>query len=119
MKIRFNNGTEVPYIEAINENGYMNGVNRQVLSVHIAKGVIGVDELDAILSDENNTQHIELIGDEVTNVFDDYILKNKVGVEKVLIENETPDAPTLYEERIVFELGRLTYIEKRLKSLGL
>ena len=116
MKIRFNNGAELPYVEARTSEGYIDGLNRQVLQVHLEKGTINIDELDAILSDETTTEHIELVGDEVTNNFDDYIIKNKVGIEKVMIDYETPDRPAQYEDRIVFELGRLTYLEKQLKN---
>lgn len=121
MKITFANGKTVFYIEAFENEEYFNGSNRRVLTVHCDKNAISVDELNTILSNENNTAEITLTNEEmgVSNVYDGYVLKLKVGMEQYLVLNETPEAPAVYEDRIVFKLGKRTYIEEQLKRLGL
>jgi len=55
----------------------------------------------------------------VTNIYDGYVLKLKCGIEKKLIQPETPQAAAVYEDRLIFKLGKSTYIEEQLHRLGL
>lgn len=121
MVIKFANGRAISYVEAFENEEYFNGSNRRVLTMHLDKNEISVDELNTILSDESNTAEITLTNEEmgVSNVYDGYVLKLKVGVENIFTNRETPDAPAVYEDRIVFKLGKRTYIEEQLKKLGL
>ena len=135
MNIKFLNGENLEYINAVEKEEYFNGANRRTLSVECAVGVISVDELNVLLSDEANTKSLTLTGDVVeifdakgnptgetthaVNIYDGYVLKAKCGIENRFIAAETPDSPALYEDRIVFKLGKRTYIEEQLKRLGL
>ena len=119
MKIEFLNGTNFEYINAVETEEYYNGASRRTLSFECAAGVIGVDELNTVLSNEENTATIELSNGEITNIYDGYVLKAKCGIENKLIQPETPEAPALYEDRLVFKLGKRTYIEEQLRKFGL
>ena len=76
----------------------------------------GVDEINAIVSDENNVATITLTGDDgIQSIHDGYILKLKVGLESV--PQYTEDGPQ-YAERLVFKLGKMTYIEQKIKQIS-
>lgn len=119
MNIKFANGRNFEYINAVETEEYYNGASRRTLTFECAVGVIGVDELNTLLSNEANTATIELSNGDVTNIYDGYVLKLKCGIEPKLIQSETPEAPAVYEDRLVFKLGKRTYIEEQLKKLGL
>lgn len=68
---------------------------------------------------DENGQPIVDHYEEVANIYDGYVLKLKCGIESKLIEAETPENTAVYEDRLVFKLGKRTYIEEQLKRLGL
>lgn len=119
MIIKFKDGTNFVYLNALETEQYYNGSNRRTLTFECAVGAISIDALNALLSDENNTKVIELSNGEVTNIYDGYVLKLEVGVKPILVSAETPDSVAVYEDRLVFKLGKRTYIEEQLKKLGL
>ena len=119
MNIKFENGTNFEYLNALEAEEYFNGSSRRILTVECAVGAIRIDDLNNVLSDEANTAKIELSSEDVTNIYDDYVLKLKCGIENRLVFAETPEAPAVYEDRLVFKLGKCTYIERQLKKLGL
>lgn len=119
MKIKFNNGTEFDYLDALETEEFYNGSSRRTLTFNAAVGVVSIDTLNAILTNESNTAVIELTNGDVTNIYDGYVLKLKCGVENKLITPETPETPAVYADRLVFKLGKRTYIEEQLKKLGL
>ncbi len=121
MKIKLNNGKEFEYITAIETEEFFNGLNRRTLTFECDKNAITVDELNDVLSIEDNLKEIILINEEMntSNIYDGYVLKLKCGVENKLITSETPDEQAVYEDRIIFKLGKRTYIEEQLKRLGL
>ena len=119
MNIKFLNGINFEYLNALETEEYYNGASRRTLTFEAEVGAIGVDELNAVLSDEANTQSIELSNGDVTNIYDGYVLKLKCGIENKLITAETPEAAAVYEDRLVFKLGKRTYIEEQLHKLGL
>ncbi len=135
MNIKFLNGTNFEYLNAVETEEYYNGASRRTLTFEAEVGVISVDELNSLLSDEANTKSITLTGDVVemfddegtpagetaqaVNIYDGYVLKCRCGVENKLIEAETPESAAVYEDRLVFKLGKRTYIEEQLHRLGL
>ena len=135
MNIKFANGTNFEYLSALETEEFYNGASRRTLTFECAVGVISVDKLNTLLSNEANTATITLTGDAVdvldkdgnptgettqpVNIYDGYVLKLKCGVENKLITAETPEAPAVYEDRLVFKLGKRTYIEEQLHKLGL
>lgn len=119
MNIKFTNGTSFEYLNAIETEEYFNGASRRTLTFECEVGIIGVDELNTVLSNEENTATITLTNGEVTNIYDGYVLKLKCGIENKIIASETPEAQAVYRDRLIFKLGRRTYIEEQLKRLGL
>ena len=119
MIIKFANGTNFEYLNALETEQYYNGSNRRTLSFECAVGVISIDALNELLNNERNTASIELSNGEVKNIYDGYVLKLEVGVKPILVNAETPEAPAFYEDRLVFKLGKRTYIEEQLHKLGL
>ena len=119
MNIKFLNGTNFEYLNAVETEDYFNGTNRRTLTFECETGIIGVDELNSVLNDEKNTQSIQLSNGEVTNIYDGYVLKLKCGIENKIIAPETPESPAVYADRLVFKLGKRTYIEEQLHKLGL
>ena len=135
MDIKFLNGTTFNYLNAVETEEYYNGASRRTLTFEAEPGVIGVDALNAVLSDEANTKSITLTGDEVAildeqgnptgeytravNIYDGYVLKCKCGIENKLVQAETPETAAVYADRIIFKLAKRTYIEEQLKNLGL
>ena len=135
MNIKFLNGTNFSYLNAVETEEYYNGASRRTLAFEAEVGVIGVDELNGILSDENNTKSITLTGDAVAildengnptgetthavNICDGYVLKCKCGIENKLVTEETSETPAVYADRLVFKLAKRTYIEEMLHRLGL
>lgn len=119
MNIKFANGTNFEYLNALETEEYFNGASRRTLTFECAVSVIGVDKLNTLLSKEENTATITLTNEDVTNIYDGYVLKLKCGIENKLIQSETPEAPAVYEDHLVFKLGKRTYIEEQLHKLGL
>ena len=135
MNIKFNNGAAFEYLNGVETEEYFNGASRRTITFQCSADAIGLDQLNALLSDEANTHSITLTGDVVevmdadgnatgettqaVNLCDGYVLKLKCGIENRLIAAETPDAAAVYEDRLVFKLGKRTYIEEQLKRLGL
>lgn len=119
MNIKFTNDINFEYLNALETEEYFNGASRRTLTFECEVGVISVDELNTLLSNEANTATITLTNGDVTNIYDDYVLKLKCGIENKLNSEETPEAQAVYEDRLVFKLGKRTYIEEQLKRLGL
>lgn len=119
LKIKFANNTEVEYIEAFETEEFFSGASRRTLTVYCAENAIGVDALHNVIKNEANTAAI-IMGDEnVQNNYSGYVLELACGINPVLVTPQTPEAPAVYENRIVFKLGKRTYIEQALKNLGL
>ena len=119
MNIKFANGTNFEYLNALETEQFYNGASRRTLSFEAAVGAISVDTLNTILNNEANTKVIELSNGDVTNIYDGYVLKMEVGVKPILVQAETPESAAVYQDRLVFKLGKRTYIEEALKKLGL
>lgn len=121
MTIIFANGKRVPYLEAIETEEYWGGSNRRTLTFTCVADAVSVDTLNAILNDAANTASLSLTNEElgVTNLYEGYTLKLKVGIEPVQTKPDDPDAPATYADRLVFKLGKPTYIEAQLAKLGL
>lgn len=116
LKIKFANGTEQAYLNAIETEEYYNGSSRRTLTFEIARDAANLEELDALCT-EANLEKLELINEEeaISNIYDGYVLKLKLGVEQKLADPET----NTYEEYVCLKLGKRTYIEEKLHKLGL
>ena len=115
MNIKFTNGKTIEYLNAVISEEYANGASRSVITFE-CDPTTGVDEINAIVSDENNVATITLTGDDgIQSIHDGYILKLKVGLESV--PQYTEDGPQ-YAERLVFKLGKMTYIEQKIKQIS-
>lgn len=119
MNIKFTNGTNFEYLNALETSTFYDNANRRMLEISMAKDIITLDELNTILSDSANTTQIHLTNEElgIENIYDNYEIKMELAVKPV--ENGIDEnGETIKEERIVFKLGKLTTIEKQLKALG-
>lgn len=121
LTITFANGRQLPYLSALETEGYYSGASRRTLTCQLAADATGLDALNLLLSDEANTETITLANtqDGSTSLHSGYVIKAELAVKPVPVAAETPDAPAQSEERIVFTLARRTYIEQQLARLGL
>ena len=55
MNITFLNGTNFEYITAVETEEFYNGSGRRTLTFECAADAVGIDFLNSVLSDENNT----------------------------------------------------------------
>lgn len=128
LKIKIAN-TEIEYLSAVETEEFFNGSSRRTLTITCAPDAISLDALNALLTEENLSS-VTLVNtsagtDEegnaltVTNVYDGYVLKLSCGIRNELVQTETPDRAAVYEDRLVFKLGKRTYIEEQLHKLGL
>ena len=113
-------GTEFEYLDALETEEHYNGSSRRTLTVTCLPDAISMDELNALLT-EDNLASITLTNTETgaVGIHDGYVLKLKIGVENKLIQVDTPDTPAVYADRLIFKLGKRTYIEEMLHKLGL
>ena len=135
MKAIFANGAELTYLNAIETEEYWGGSSRRTLTFTCAPDAISIDALNTILSDAANTGTLTLQGMlatqteqdgkavesqvPVTNIYEGYTMKLKVGIEPALVQPEGPDSAAVYADRLVFKLGRPTFIEQQLAALGI
>lgn len=131
LNMKFADGSTYRYLKAIETEEFWNGSARRTLTFELARDAANLEQLDAACT-EQNTARLELTNDDVTltdaqgkekrgsvtNIYEGYVLKLKLGVEPVLVETETGDTPASYEERIIVKLGKRTYIEEQLHKLG-
>ncbi len=123
LKVKFadSNKTEIVYLNALETEEFYNGSSRRTLTFEIARDAVNIEDLDTLCGVENNVTKLELINEEkdITNIYENYVLKLKVGVEPKLIQAETPETAAVYEDRVVLKLGKRTYIEQKLHDLGI
>ena len=126
LKINISN-TEFEYMNALETEEFFNGSSRRTLTVTCAPDAISIDALNTLLTEENLAS-ISLTNDgsgeegsaqAVTNIYDGYVLKLFCGIRSELVQAETPDSAAVYADRLVFKLGKRTYIEEQLHKLGL
>ena len=128
MRVIFGNNAEVTYLDAIETEEFWGGSSRRTLKFTCAADAVSIDALNAILSDTANTETLALQGavvtpegkeQAVTNLYEGYTMKLSVGIDSVLVQPESPDSAAVYADRLVFTLGRPTFIEQQLAKLGL
>ena len=116
LKIKFVNGKEQAYLDAIETEEYYNGSSRRTLTFEIARDAANLEELDALCTEENLVK-LELTNEEesITNIHEGYVLKLRLGLEQKLINRDA----NAYKEYILLKLGKRTYIEEKLYQLGI
>ena len=119
LKINFA-GAEFEYLEVAPKEEKYNGSYRRTLVVSCPPDAISVDALNAMLT-EKNLERITLTNTETgaMEIHEGYVLKMSCGIKSVEVAPETLDTPALHEERLMFQLGKRTYIEEQLHKLGL
>lgn len=118
MTLIFNNGQSIEFIESFATEEYFNGSSRRTLTIHIPS-TVSIDRVNNLASSEENTSKIVLKNGEFENIFDGYVLKLSVGIQPIVVSDETPESPAVYEDRLILKLGKRTYIEEQLHKLGL
>ena len=128
MKVVFGSGTEVTYLHAIETEEFWGGSSRRTLTFTCAPDAVSIDALNMILSDTANTETLALHGaidnpdgtqQAITTLYEDYPMKLAVGIDKVLVQPESPESAAVYADKLVFKLGRPTFIEQQLAALGI
>lgn len=116
LKVKFANTAEIEYLTALETEEYWNGSARRTLKIECSVDAIDVDSLNKILSNETNIATITLTNTEeqISNIYDGYVLKMKVGIEPALIAPEAASAEAVYEDRLVFKMGKRTYTEEHI-----
>ena len=116
--------TSIQYLRAFEEPQYWDNANRRSLRFECAADAISLDELDKLLSVEENCKTLTLTNDgapmseseqptePTTNIYSDYCIKGRCSKEPVLVGNEEDTNAEIYEDRIVFLLYRKTPTEK-------
>ena len=116
--------TTIPYIRAFEEPQYWDNANRRALRFECAADSISLDELDKLISVEENCKTLTLTNDGTpleeseiiqqpsTNIYSDYCIKGRCSKEPILVGNREDTNAEIYEERIVFILYRKTPTEK-------
>lgn len=112
--------TEIEYMSALETEEFFNGSSRRTLTVTCAPDAISLDELNSLLTEENLAS-VTMTNTEngAVNVYDGYVLKLACGIKNELVQAETPDTAAVYADRLIFKLGKRTYIEEQLHKLGL
>ena len=120
---------EFEYLDALETEEFYNGSSRRTLTVTCDPNAIGLDELNNLLTEENlasitmtNTEM--LVGEEgaeepLTNIYEGYVLKLSCGITNALITPETSETRSVYADRLIFKVGKRTYIEQMLHNMGL
>lgn len=121
MYIQFPNSAKVNYLNALETEEFWGGSNRRVLTFTCDTEEVGVDELNAILSEKGNLETLELVNEKqgVSNIYEGYTIRMNVGLAREMQAVETPEAPAQYVDRLVFKLAKPTFIEAQLARLGI
>lgn len=116
----------IQYLDAVETEEFFNGSSRRTITVTCEATAISIDKLNSLLTEENlksitmtNDEITNSDGSNLTNIYDDYVLKLSCGIQNVLVENDTPDSAAKYKDRLIFKIGKRTYIEEQLHKLGL
>ena len=104
--------TEFAYLKALEGPEHYDGEMRRTLTVTCAPAAIGLAALNDLLV-EDNLGSIELHNTEmgVTNYFDGYTIKLECGIKRERVQAESHDGAAVYEDRLIFKLGRVNYRE--------
>lgn len=119
MKIKIAE-TEIEYLDALETEEFYNGSQRRTMTMICMPDAISVDALNALLT-EDNLASVTMSNTETgeVNIYDGYVLKLACGIQSKLVQEETPDTAAAYEDRLIFKLGKRTYIEEQLHRLGM
>ncbi len=120
LKAKFVNEAEIVYLDALETEEFFNGASRRTLTFTCAPDAMSVDALNALLT-APNLASLTLTNAEnnVSNVYDGYVLKLACGLQQVCTAAETSASPAVYEDRLIFKLGKRTYMEEQLHRLAL
>lgn len=123
MYVKFADGTELPYIEAMEGPEYYDNAQRRVLRLQIDPAVTTLDAVNALASDPDKLASLTLVNDDqnpaLTSVYDNYGIKISLSLEPVTIGEDKDTGATIRAERISLALGRYTPIELQLMRLGI
>lgn len=117
-KIVFANGQELAARWFEESAEFYDNAQRRVLIVRVPKDAMGLDALDALLSDSENVAKIKNTHEEsgAEGVYDHYEIKMELAVRAMPVGVDEDGAETT-EEQIVFKLGRLTEQERQSRAI--
>jgi hypothetical protein len=127
VKIIFNDGTELEFIQINGRTQYIQGANRDCLEFQFAKDAVTFEQLDEVLGNPENTKRILIEGEPIPNedggmTIPNYLYENysiRVGLEykPILLASATDTTPDVYEQRFAVTMAQKTYAEMQQTSL--
>ncbi len=115
MIIKFSNNKEFEYLKAIETEEYFNGSNRRTLTFEFNPKLVDISELNSIASDEENVKIITLTNKEITNIYEEYILRLKIEIDQKYDTEKITQ--TDLDDVLILKLGKLTPVEKALREV--
>ena len=102
----------------------VDGANRTCIDIHLPVADYSVDSLHQILSNPINLEKITTTGSTetfdgsvITQIFDNFAILVKIGIEGVNTQAYNPDGNPVFEERIVIRLAKRTTAEIQMKQM--
>lgn len=117
MKIKLVNN-ELECILVSGEKQYIQNNHRDVLTF-VFDNSVSMDELDNLFN-ESNCETIKLFDDENgENIYNAYTLRVGLSKKDEIVQEATADTDEVRETRIYVSMAQRTYIETKLKELGI
>ena len=114
MKIKFSNGKELPIIMCYNHGPrFIKGETRNCREIVLAEGVIGLDELKALLTNPDNLSVIAVIGEDgEAEILENFVYADEIRDtmkgeiwftigEKTALELENEEAMQVIDELLI------------------
>ena len=122
MIIKFSNNKEYPVCSTGDYSTRVipsNNPNiRSQMYVYMTMDTMTFEEFITLFADEVNLETITFKGETFENMYENYTVVQSVGKELVT-EVDFTTGEVISEYRLVAKLEQLTYIEQKLKELGL
>lgn len=123
MQVKFGN-KECEAIQVVAAMDVVDNTTRACVEIHLPVESNSVDELHELLADPANTNTIttsdpsgSLDGGVVSQVFDNFTMLVKCGVERVLTQKYDEQGQPVAENRIVVRLARKTVQEMQMEQM--
>lgn len=91
---------------------------RSQMYIYMPMDTMTLEEFITLFADEANLETITFKGETFENVYENYTVVQSVGKE-LITEVDFTTGEAISEYRLVAKLEQLTYIEQKLKELGI
>ena len=122
-KVKFGtNEYEAKWIESSHD--YIEGSDRQVLTVQIGMPTDSLDSFNEMLSNEANTGVITVVNEDTgvpgsvaMQTFDGFVLRQKLAVEPVAAGFDDDTGVPIVEDRVIIKMARRSALELQVAQL--